>query len=229
MNAQPAPDPFAGPIGGQLDALIANLTSNPPPLAAPVAPPRPEPVLETCHPDQLEDVLTVLNAAAAWLVDRGIEQWPASFDEGNHRVDKLRAQAEQGHVYVVRLGRYPIATATITPWADPDFAAGWPPGTVDDALYVYRLASTRTARNLAWKGAWLLDFATQLAQEQGKKWIRVDCSRQNEGLHSYYLRLGFKPMGVQLAVDQRTGRPRKSGALFQRDVPPAPRPEGDWA
>jgi ribosomal protein S18 acetylase RimI-like enzyme len=111
--------------------------------------------------------------------------------------------------------RFPIATATITTWADPDFAHAWPSG-AGDAVYVMRLAVTTTARQLARGGpgfgSQLLDFAEYVARQRGLGRVRLDCSRENTDLHFYYLRHGFRPMG-------RVDVPgRRSGALFERQV-----------
>lgn len=172
--------------------------------------------LTRVHPDRIGDVVAVLDDAARWLTERGIEQWPGQFsDNGGHRITKLVAEARAGNVWLVSLGARPVATATITDWADPDFAAAWPGGP-GGALYVCRLATTQTGRDIAKDGpglgARLLDFADHLARGRRVGRLRLDCSRTNSRLHSYYLRQGFKPMGVVEVAG------RRSGALFERPV-----------
>lgn len=163
-------------------------------------------------PEMLTDVLAVLSDAARWLrVDKGIRnQWPMVFAPGDRRSAQLAAEIEQGHVYVVYRGVEPLATVTVTPWCDPDFARGWPGGP-GDALYVLRLAQTRVARREGRRlGAHLLGYAVELAASAGMGWVRLDCSRTNVALHRYYQSQGFHQVS-DLAVPGR-----RSGALFQR-------------
>lgn len=176
-------------------------------------------MLPTIHPalvkaraEDFEDVLCVLSDAAKWLINKGIEdQWPPVFEENDHRAIKLRQEMEKGHVWLVRWDNRPLATATITDWADPDFVHGWP--TSDpNAIYVMRLATTQLARNLGLRlGKALLDHAAQwaLARSDEDARVRLDCSKRNTGLHAYYERYGFRRVGT---VDVPH---RRSGALFE--------------
>jgi hypothetical protein len=165
--------------------------------------------------ENLEDVLIVLTSAADWLRERGRDDWASNFDADGWRAEKIRDELNKGNVYLIMWDRHPLATATITDWADPDFAHGWPDGP-GDALYVMRLAKARLARKLELPplGASLIEFAIMLAGERtgttGRPHsVRLDCSKWNTGLHAYYERLGFKQVGtVDLAH-------RNSGALFE--------------
>lgn len=165
--------------------------------------------------EHLEDVLIVLTSAADWLRERGREDWASSFDADGWRAAKIREELDKGNVYLIMWDRHPLATATITDWADPDFAAGWPDGP-DDALYVMRLAKATLARRLDLPplGRSLIEFAIMEAGrrmgETGRQHrVRLDCSKVNTDLHAYYERLGFERVGtVDLAH-------RHSGALFE--------------
>jgi RimJ/RimL family protein N-acetyltransferase len=166
--------------------------------------------LVTAAQDDLEDVLCVLSDAARWLISRGIDnQWPPVFEETDHRADKLRAEAAKGNVKIVYWDHHPLATVTLTDWADPDFAQGWPDGP-GEALYVMRLATTQLARNLGLQlGHELLDHARFVAGTRGLPKIRLDCSKANVGLHDYYVSEGFERVGTVHAPG------RRSGALFE--------------
>lgn len=164
-------------------------------------------------PDTIGDVLTVLNDAASWLrTDKGIHQWPTRFVAGERRADQLVAEAVQGHVHVMYRGDTPLATCTVTPWCDPDFAHGWP-DTTNQALYVLRLATTRRARHEGLRlGAALLHYASCLVMARGWSRLRLDCSRDNAALHRYYESRGFQRVG------EVTVPGRRSGALFEQKI-----------
>jgi hypothetical protein len=167
---------------------------------------------EQIEPDQIEDALGPLDAAARWLIERGIEQWPPSFSESPERSRKLIEEAEAGNVFVwYTLGR-PVATATITSWQDPDFGPAWLDQTLP-AQYLMRFAVSQTGRRLIpGLGARILDFALFLAETRGAHALRLDCSKSNERLHRYYFEHGFDRVGT---VDLSH---RKSGALFEKRI-----------
>lgn len=168
--------------------------------------------------DQLEDVLCVLTSAAHWLREQGRHDWATDFDMDGWRAVKIREELAAGNVYLYMWGRHPLATVTITPWADPDFVAGWPDQT-PDALYVMRLAKATLSRRLEVPplGKALLDFAMDKVEAQAARTgrphrLRLDCSRTNTDLHAYYERHGFRRVG-EVSVPGR-----RSGALFEQSV-----------
>lgn len=172
--------------------------------------PTARPDLVRAGAEEFEDVLCVLSDAAAWLRRKGIEdQWPPTFEENDHRAVKLRQELDKGNVWLARWDGHPLATVTITDWADPDFAEGWPTPTTD-ALYVMRLATTVAARNMGLRlGARLLEHAVLQAVQECRYRVRLDCSKRNTELHRYYEANGFRRVGT---VDLPT---RRSGALFE--------------
>ncbi|MCW3036180.1 MAG: GCN5-related N-acetyltransferase [Actinobacteria bacterium] len=146
----------------------------------------------------------ILAEAATWLASKGIDQWPAA---GFREAGTLR-RIRQGSVYLAYAAGEPVATITLDTWADPEL---WK-GASDDAGYVHRLAVRRpwAGRGI---GAALLDWAGQRVAASGGRWLRLDCMRDNQPLHDYYLRLGFEHIRtIEL-------RHRPSGSLFQRGAP----------
>lgn len=175
-------------------------------------------------PGQFQTVLDILDEAAAWLQDRGIEQWPAQFGGlENWRTERLRAYVNAGETYLVYENDQAVATITVTLKADPDYAEGWPHGP-DTGVYIHRMAVRRThaGRGI---GKQLIDWANTLAARTGRSWLRLDCSRTNTHLQRYYEDQGFVRVGEVIAdIDPRgshhTGQTyrRGSGALYQRPI-----------
>lgn len=162
---------------------------------------------------QLPEVITVLNEAAARLASRGIEQWPADFAQDNgKRIKVLRERVERGEVHLLRSRETSetLGTISMSLEADPDFAHGWPTSP-EDGLYVYRMAVADVATGMH-LGRQMLAYASVQALGRGKRYVRLDCSKTNTGLHRYYENLGFD----RVATVNAPGR--KSGALFQREV-----------
>lgn len=170
-------------------------------------------------PDQFDEVLSVLDEAAGWLRERGVDQWPQSFtDAGGWRVDRIRAYLEsETDPYGTWLWRDPTGAAVAVvnlSTADPDFAHGWPGGS---ALYFYRLAVRRCMAGQR-VGARVIDWASQRASEFGFDWLRCDVHRHNPSLQGYYERLDFERVGTVVSEGIKDGQTyeRQSGALYQR-------------
>lgn len=170
--------------------------------------------IHCARPSELDEVVDVLNQAAARLAARGIDQWPADFrqDDGK-RVDVLRDRIERGETWLVRHPtgyNDPIGTISLSREPDPDFADAWPGGP-DGALYAYRMATADGTKGMG-LGPRLLDFANLTAANLGLHSVRFDCSRTNTFLHQYYDGLGFR----NVAIVEVPGR--KSGALWEKPV-----------
>lgn len=177
----------------------------------------PEPVknrdcqLSRVKPAELAPVLGVLDAAAWWLCERGRDDWAEGFDPDEWRAEALRRHAAAGEVYLLTDDRAPLATMTVTGWADLDFAHGWPDGEPGNARYVVRLA---VAHHGAGLGRVMLEHAVDIATATGVTWLRLDCAKNNPRLHSHYASRGFAHVNT---VDLPH---RRSGALFQRGLRP---------
>lgn len=168
--------------------------------------------MKVALPDELDDVLAVLNSAAAWLSIKDVSQWPDRFERGDRRVDRLIRHIQDHETYLLRHDDDPVGTVTVTEWQDPEFADAWPDRLA--ALYVVRLAVSREGRAKvgAPLGALLLQHASILAARCGWEAVRLDCSKTNERLHRYYEEQGFTRVAT---VDLPH---RKSGALYEKRV-----------
>ncbi len=145
-------------------------------------------------PDDADAILDVLNEAARWLTDRGIDQWrPGMFDRS-----LLLAAIDDGEVYVVRRGGAVVATVALS-W-DDTLTWGEVP---DDAGYVHDLAIRRVIGGRR-VGAALLDWAGRASAAAGKAFLRLDCDARNQALNDYYRRAGFSYRGATLSAYRGT-------------------------
>src|SRR3954471_22912609 len=169
-------------------------------------------------PDELDDVLSVLDEAAAWLQRSGVSQWPARFSGGGDwREERLRGYVLTGETWLVRAAGKPIATFTLS-GPDPDYAHGWPDGP-DDALYLSRRAVRRQYSGVG-LGDRILDWCSATAAAADRRWLRLDCHRENHALQRYYADRGFTRVGTVVHTIPATADSepyvRGSGALYQR-------------
>jgi len=163
-------------------------------------------LLETALPDELPVVMGILDECAAWLHSRGIAQW--ALPQPPHEWEKMRAQIALGHVTLARLeaDRSLVGTLRIE-WEDrfwDDYS--------DVAGYVHALAICNHVRGHQ-IGADLLQWAQGQIAGRGRKYIRLDCWKENAHLRHYYENLGF-----QYCRDFTDGK--WSGALYEKDAVP---------
>ncbi|MET8438461.1 GNAT family N-acetyltransferase [Streptomyces sp900116325] len=173
---------------------------------------------EYLRPARAEDVpalMALRTEAEEWLSSKGTDQWNDP-ETGAKAITKWRASIDEGRAWVVVndsstvLGTVSRGPVDRDFWTDEDRP--------ESAFHLYKLIVARHAagRHL---GARLVDWASSLAAMEGRDWVRIDTWRTNEGLHSYYERLGFEHV--------RTESPphRRSGWLAQRPVAARSLPE----
>jgi hypothetical protein len=132
-------------------------------------------------PGQVDEVLLVLDEAAAWLRDRGVVQWPPRFEAA-----LVQGAIDRGETWLVRVGGTVSATVTV------DLADRVWDGVPGRALYLHRMAVRRRAAGL---GAVIVGWAAGVARRQGRAVLRLDCVASNEGLRGYYEAAGFSHRG----------------------------------
>jgi GNAT superfamily N-acetyltransferase len=157
--------------------------------------------------DDIAAVLDLRTEAEDWLRRRGIQQWTPDYDDYARGVLRDAVDARTAWV-IVDGGGQVVATVSLN-GADLDF---W---TADDqpdtGLYLGKMivARSHAGRQL---GDAVMNWASIRAYRAGKRWLRLDCRRDNKRLHAYYLDRGFTHVRTVVPPGRRT----ESGALFQR-------------
>jgi ribosomal protein S18 acetylase RimI-like enzyme len=148
--------------------------------------------ITVAQPHQLDDVLAVLDDAAAWLQAIGVsEQWPPSFSADVAWVERFTGWIAAGYVYLAcdadgaAIGCFRLMNEDTSIWQD---ASG-------RHVYLHSLAVRRTAAGGDVASA-MLDFALQYAAAQGAEELRLDCWAGNQRLVKYYEDAGFEHRGL---------------------------------
>lgn len=126
-------------------------------------------------------VIEIIGEAAAWLKEKGIDQWPSPPNE--HWRRRIAEQVDRGEYYLAYEGAQAVGVFGLA-WKD----AYWP----DDGLagYLHRLAIDNHKHRQG-LGKVLLEEAMTLIGRQGRQFIRLDVSAENQRLRRYYESLGF--------------------------------------
>ena len=135
-------------------------------------------------PQDAEVVADLLDEATRWVGGLGFEHWPLPFPR-----DELGAAIVRGEVYVADLDGVAVATVTLL-WDDPMYWGERPA----DAAYVHKLAVRRACAGQR-IGTAIVEWADATAATSGRRFLRLDCLRDNPGIRSYYERLGFEHRG----------------------------------
>jgi ribosomal protein S18 acetylase RimI-like enzyme len=135
----------------------------------------------------------LLDEAAAWLVRRGIQQWPSPYP----RAGTEGALAQRTLWVGTRDGRV-VATMRLVR-SDPEVWGDDPL----PALYLHTLAVGRERRARG-SGPEMLRSAARTAAQQGCAVLRLDCWAGNGRLRGYYEDAGFRHVG-DIDIDHGDG------------------------
>lgn len=122
-----------------------------------------------------------MHEAAAWLIARGQKLW----DLSELRPEEAVACAKAGQL-VVGCRDGAIAAAMFLWKEDPE---AWPHAAPGEALYVHKLAVTRTEAGRGWSER-LLSWAGEEARRAGRPFVRLDSELRPRVL-ALYERAGF--------------------------------------
>ncbi|HEX5368322.1 MAG TPA: GNAT family N-acetyltransferase [Dehalococcoidia bacterium] len=149
------------------------------------------------RPDQLGEVLGVLDEAAAWLQSIGVtRQWPAFYSTNDALIAAVSAHIDLAEVFVARDGPSVIGCFRLSSEPEPR----WP----GEAAYLSSLAVRRAyaGRGVARS---MLDWAADRAATLGKSELRLDCWAGNAKLRSFYSEAGFEWRGdIEVVSDGET-------------------------
>ena len=162
--------------------------------------------------NDIDDMMDLRTEAEEWMHEAGIEQWVPL--HRRHSRGLLEEAVHAGTAWVVTDGADGPVAATAT-LKGPDLDYWTVDDSLDDAVYIYKIIVAREHGGRDLGGA-ILDWASRRAEGEGKAWLRLDCRRDNKGLHDYYLRHGFELVRIMEQPLRPTELPRYTGALFQR-------------
>ena len=147
-------------------------------------------VIEQALPSDAETLLGLRDAAAKWLLERGIQQW----NPGEVSLATVQDQVAAREWHVARRASTVIAGLRLI-WADDTVWGVQPPV----AGYVHGLMIDRHYVGSG-IGSALLRWAEDQIRSAGRRLLRLDCVESNRKLRSYYERQGFRVVGRLDAV-----------------------------
>jgi protein-tyrosine phosphatase len=132
-------------------------------------------------------VVRLRDAAAGWLLARGIQQWRP----GEATEPAVAARADAGELFVVRDGDRVVAAVVIVPSDLPV----WGPR-ADTAGYLHNLVIDRRRAGEG-LGRRVLGGAEAQLAARGRTRARLDCVATNARLTAYYRQAGYDQVGLR--------------------------------
>ena len=133
------------------------------------------------QPEDLLLVMEILAEAAAWLKQKGINQWPSPPNE--HWQRRMAAAVERGELFTFGIVKNRFAIARFT-WTDPY----WPNDNLAGYLHTMAVRPAMQGQNV---GGLILFWAMMKTKQEGRQFLRLDCLAGNGRLRHYYEELGF--------------------------------------
>jgi GNAT superfamily N-acetyltransferase len=152
-----------------------------------------------------ETVLDILRSASAARAAYGVTTWGDDFPDIDRGI-------LSGEVYLASMCGQSAGTFVLR-WSDE---AVWGPD-AGDSGYLHRLATRPEAAGRG-LGTKLISAAADLARERGRRWLRLDCDRDNSRLRSYYESHGFIHAGDVTGLPRQTRPGHRSASRYQLDL-----------
>ena len=137
--------------------------------------------------NEVESVFGMVLGRMAWMDDYGIKQWNVTGYVDRFPLEYYRQKQREGRLYVLVTPADCIVCVGVL--VEEDFRWG------DDkapALYLHNFASDSSEKGC---GSIFLQEAENMAKAMGKKYMRLDCARDNSFLNGYYSSRGYSLAG----------------------------------
>jgi GNAT superfamily N-acetyltransferase len=169
--------------------------------------------IRLARPDELEDVLGLIDHAAGWLrTAKNTKQWATPWPSVDDREKRVYEALLDQETWLLFDRHLPIGTVSIKLIGQEHL---WTAEEREiEAVYLHRLVIDRGYAGIG-LGAELIDWAGRkgASQQKNAELIRIDVWTDNDELHDYYRGQGFQDVAVRQTPDRTP-----SGALFQRPL-----------
>ncbi|TDB88926.1 GNAT family N-acetyltransferase [Actinomadura sp. 7K534] len=173
--------------------------------------------IRPARPDELDDVLGLIDHAAEWLREKkNTTQWANPWPSVDDRRKRVYEALLNRETWLLFDRERLIGTVSIRLIGHEELWTARERET--EAVYLHRLVVHRDYTGLG-LGAELIEWAGRkgAAQQRKAELIRIDVWTDNTELHDYYRRQGFKDVAIRTTSDRTP-----SGALFEKPLRTGP-------
>ena len=134
---------------------------------------------------KLDEIVDLIIERIKWMDRVGIKQWNVTNYMEAYPKQYYQRQINERRLYVIVEDSKVIAAVVLLEEDDR-----W-----DDNISAYYLHNFVTDTNVKGVGKKMLEFVENLARENGKSKLRLDCAEDNEFLNNYYENQGYHLVG----------------------------------
>lgn len=135
----------------------------------------------------LNDIYNLFLKRIEWFKKKGINQWHASGYTDVYPIAYFKKQIQAKKCYVALRNGEVVGSIVIS---NKDRC--WDNDEIIPSLYIHNFVTDTKTRGI---GAQILNYIEEIAREQGKIKLRLDCDKYNDFLNNYYEKRGFKLVG----------------------------------
>lgn len=140
------------------------------------------------EPSDIDAVFQLYKKRIQWMDEKGIRQWNVTGYLDAYPIDYYRTQQSLGKLYVLEENSTIIGAVVLLQEDDR-----WREESNVPAFYIHNLVADTEARG---GGKEILLEVERIARQRGKRFIRLDCARDNGFLNTYYSSLGYVLAGT---------------------------------
>ena len=146
------------------------------------------PLFRQALPSEVELIFNLVKSRVQWMDETGIRQWNVTGYLETYPISYYEERQSDGSLYVLAGDETIFGTVVLL-----EEDERWEDKASDLALYVHNLATMPGEKGA---GRRLLAEAERMARFKGKRYIRLDCAKDNQFLNSYYDSLGYQLAGT---------------------------------
>lgn len=136
---------------------------------------------------ETETVFALIKKRVRWMDDKSLSQWNTNGYLEAYPLEYYREQQRVGNLYVLEKQGDIVGTAVLLEQDER-----WPEMT-DEAYYIHNFATLPSEKGT---GRLILELVEELAAEQGKEAVRLDCNVDSPELNNYYGSKGYEERGT---------------------------------
>lgn len=131
--------------------------------------------------EDIQDIMNIIKERCDWFKENNIDQWANNY-LGKYNENYFNEVMQLHKLYVVKqnnevIGVFLLKETDKTYWENDD-----------NAYYIHHLATKIGYTGIGTK---IINFIEKLAEKNSKKYIRLDCKKNNIKLNQYYQKQGF--------------------------------------
>lgn len=141
-------------------------------------------IFRRAQQQDVDSIMTIIKDRIDWMAEKKIHQWGQEYLE-MYPKEYFCDHAKKGQLYVAQTLDGEIVGAIVMMPQDPY----WSEDLGKNCYYLHHLATKQKAHGA---GTGLMAYCEEIARQEGKESMRLDCQKGNEYLNKLYEGMGYE-------------------------------------